>query len=219
MIYTSSMKQFPKTLRTEFAIFKKINTPAHIQDFLNTLPFNFEPRGSTCRSPREVLKHNTAHCLEGAILAAAVLWYHGKHPMLLDLETPDNDTDHVVTLFKERGHWGAVSKTNHAVLRYRDPIYKSVRELVMSYFNEYFLDNGVKTLRRYSKPFSLLQFEDEWLTSNKSMWNIEDEIISSPHKSILDKKMLRTLRHADSVEIEAGKIIEWKKPKRKGGWK
>ncbi|MCR4274851.1 MAG: hypothetical protein NUW02_02260 [Candidatus Campbellbacteria bacterium] len=209
------MQQFPKTLRTEFVIFKKINTPAKIQDFLDTIPFNFEPRRSTCRSPREALKHNTAHCLEGAILAAAALWYHGQHPFLLDLETPNNDTDHVVALFKENGHWGALSKTNHAVLRYRDPVYKTVRELVMSYFNEYFIDSGAKTLRRYSEPFNMLQFEDDWLTSNRDMWNIEDEIIRSPHSTILNKKMIHALRRADSVEIEAGKITEYTKPKRK----
>ena len=215
MLYTSSMRQFPKTLRKEFGPYTKINTPAKIQDFLNSIPFNFEPHGSTCRSPREVLKQKKAHCLEGALLAASILWYHGERPLLLDLETPDNDTDHVVTLFKENGYWGAISKTNHAVLRFRDPVYKTVRELVMSYFNEYFIDSGIKTLRRYSKPFDLLQFEDEWLTSSRDMWNIEDEIIRSPHTSILTPQMLRTLRRADSIEIQAGKIVEYTKPKRK----
>lgn len=216
MLYTSSMKHFPKTLRNEFSCFKKLNTPAKIQDFLNTIPFNFEPHGSTCRSPRKVLADNTAHCLEGALFAASVLWYHGQQPLLLDLETPTNDTDHVVALFKQDNHWGAISKTNHAVLRYRDPVYKTPRELVMSYFNEYFIDSGYKTLRRYSrKPFDMLQFEDEWLTSNRDMWNIEDEIIRSPHETILTTHMLKTLRRADAVEIAAGKIVEWKKPRKK----
>ena len=215
MLYTTSMRQFPKTLRVEFNLFTTLNTPAKIQDFLNTLPFNFEPHGSTCRSAREVLKHKTAHCLEGALFAAAALWYHNKQPLLLDLETPDNDTDHVVALFKENGHCGAVSKTNHAVLRYRDPIYKTVRELVMSYFNEYFIDSGVKTLRKYSEPFDMLQFEDDWLTSNRDMWNIEDEIIRSPHETILTPQMLKGLRRADPIEIRTGKITEYTKPKRK----
>lgn len=215
MLYTSSMRQFPKTLLREFGLYKKMNTPAKIQDFLNTIPFNFEPHGSTCRSPREVLKHKSAHCLEGALLAASILWYHGKRPLLLDLGTPDNDTDHVVTLFKQNNHWGALSKTNHAVLRYRDPIYKTVRELVMSYFNEYFIDSGAKTLRRYSKPFDVLQFEDEWLTSNRDMWNIEDEIIRSPHISILNTQMIHMLRRADNIEIQAGKIVEYTKQKRR----
>lgn len=213
MTYTGSMRQFPKTLRPEFVFFDELDTPSKIQDFLNTVPFNFEPHGSTCRSPRRVLTDNTAHCLEGALLAAAALWYHGRQPVLLDLETPDTDTDHVVTLFRHNGYWGAISKTNHAVLRYRDPVYKTVRELVLSYFNEYFTDDGIKTLRRYSKPFDMLQFEDEWLTSEKDMWNIEDEIIRSPHLPVVNTSTARFLRPADAVEIRAGKIIEWTKPK------
>ena len=129
----------------------------------------------------------------------------------MDLQTAKNDTDHVVTLFKEDNLWGAVSKTNHAVLRYRDPVYTTVRELAMSYFNEYFLDNGKKTLRAFSTPFSLLCFDNEWLTSPENLWGISDELDKSPHFEIVKKDTIKRLRPADSIEIQAGKIVEWNK--------
>jgi hypothetical protein len=139
--------------KEETLLFKKLKTPGTIQDYLDSLPSNFERRGETSRSPRLVLAHKEAHCFEGALFAAAVLWYHGKKPLLLDLKTGRGDFDHVVTLFKTNGYWGAISKTNHAVLRFRDPLYKTIRELALSYAHEYFLDNGKKTLLSYSRPF------------------------------------------------------------------
>ena len=158
------MRKFPSPYRKEFEIFKKLDTPVKIQDFLDAIRINFEVKRETCRSPLMVLRHKEAHCMEGAMLAAACFWYNGQRPLLLDLKTmvrprspQEKDDDHVVALFKENGRWGAVSKTNHAGLRYRDPVYKTVRELALSYFHEYFLDNGVKTMRSYSAPFSLLQ--------------------------------------------------------------
>src|SRR3989344_6349937 len=124
------MRKFPAKDIKEFKIFKKLNSPSKIQDFLNEIPINFEKKGETCKSPLVVLKSNNAHCIEGAMLASAALWYHGEKPLLLDLKTSNDDEDHVVALFKANNRWGAISKTNHAVLRYRDPIYLSVRELV-----------------------------------------------------------------------------------------
>ena len=140
----------------EQAVFKKLDSPNKIQDFLDSLPINFELKGETYMSPRRVLRTKTAHCFEGALVAAAALAYHGKKPLLLDLRTSADDEDHVVTLYRENGYWGAISKTNHPVLRYRDGVYKTPRELVMSYFHEYFMSkNGKKTLREYSNPFDL----------------------------------------------------------------
>jgi len=195
------MRKFPDKYKKDFAVFKKLNTPAKVQDFLNKIPINFEPHGETCRSPLSSLRHKQAHCLEGAYLAAAALWFHGREPLLLDLRTVPRDDDHVVALFKESGRWGAISKTNHAVLRYREPIYASIRELAMSYFHEYFLDDGKKTMRDYSAPFSLLKYGDKWLAS------LDD----SRHFKIFPKNSHIRLRPADKVEIEAGKIVEWKK--------
>ncbi len=205
------MRRFPARDVQEFRVFKKLDTPEKIQDFLNSLPFNFEKGGDTMRSPLETLRYSKAHCFEGALLAAAALWYHGEKPLLLDLETTLKDQSHVVALFRRDGLWGAVSKTNHAVLRYRDPVYKTVRELAVSYFNEYFLDSGVKTLRTYSRPFSLLGLGDDWLTTNKPLWSIEKKLIASAHTPIAPTRTLKNLRRVDAAEIAAGKIIEWKK--------
>ena len=207
------MQQFPDIHRKEFGIFKKLDSPAKIQDFLDALPINFEPEGDTCHSPLMTLRENKAHCIEGAMIAAAALWYHRAKPLLLDLKTSKDDSDHVVALFKEDGLWGAVSKTNHAVLRYRDPVYKTVRELAMSYFNEYFLDNGKKTLRSFSVPFSLLAFDDEWLTSDQNLWGISEGIDEAPHFEIVKEHAAKRLRLAHPIEIQAGKLVEWKKNK------
>lgn len=192
-----------------FGVFKKINTPVKIQDFLDTIPANFEKNGRTCRSPFSVLQEKKAHCIEGALLAAAAFWYHGSKPLLLDLKTSRNDEDHVIALFKYQRRWGAISKTNHAVLRYRDPVYKTIRELVTSYFHEYFLDTGEKTLRSYSAPFSLLAYDDEWLISKENLFGITDDLDASRHISLFDQKTASLLRPATSIEIEVGKLVEW----------
>ncbi len=196
----------------EKKLFKKLNTPAKIQDYLNSISYNFEATGETCRSPREVLRAQAAHCLEGAYLAAAILWYHGEKPLLLDLRSTKRDLDHVVALFKRNGYWGAISKTNHAVLRYREPIYKTIRELALSYFHEYFLDDGTKTLREYSLPFSLTTYGTRWITTDENLWEIGAELDDSRHISILPRDLKPSyLRKADTVEIDAGKLVEYEK--------
>ena len=190
---------------------KKLNTSKKIQDFLEKLPANFEKKGETCRSPVGVLKHREAHCLEGAILAAACLRLHGHRPLILDLAAHQRDLDHVVAPFKIHNHWGAISKGNHAVLRYREPVYKNIRELVMSYFHEYFLDDGRKTLRSYSNPVDLSRFDKKgWMTSETDVWYIERYLRKIRHKPILTKMMMRNLRPADPIEILAGKLTQWK---------
>jgi len=201
---SAAFKDFPK----ELAILKKLNSPSKVQDFLNDLKINFEKDGETCRSPLMTLRTKKAHCMEGALLAAAIFWQHGRPPLLLDLKTTNDDNDHVVALFKEGGRWGAVSKTNHAVLRYRDPIYKNIRELAMSYFSEYFLDSGVKTLRSYSAPFDLSRYGDEWLTTKENLWNLTDALDTSKHFPILKGNSAR-LRRADPIEIKAGKLTDY----------
>jgi hypothetical protein len=207
-------KTFPKNLRKDFEVLKKLNTPAKIQDFVNAIPFNFEKQGETCRTPLMVLKHKEAHCMEGAMLAAAAFWYHGKPPLLLDLKSTKNkpmkDDDHVVALFNYKSYWGAVSKTNHGVLRYREPVYKTIRELALSYFHEYFLDSGRKTLRSYSAPFDLSHFDSKWLTEEKNQWDMAYKLDISSHFEILPPGLTSKLRPADPVEIEAGKVVQWK---------
>ncbi len=205
------MRPFPAVSVPEFAVFKEFDTPAKVQDFINGLGMNFEKNEETYRSPLMVLRAGEAHCAEGAMLAAAIFWYQGKQPLLLDLKVVENkgDVDHVVALFKEDGRWGAVSKTNHAVLRYRDPVYRTVRELVMSYFNEYFLEDGVKTLRSYSSAFDLLRHGDAWLTATEKLQGIIDALDRSRHFPIASPASIRRLRPADAVEIRAGDIVQY----------
>ena len=197
--------------KKEKAFLEKLNTPAKVQDFLNSLRFNFEKSGPTLKSPLFALREGNAHCIEGAIFAAYVLSLHGHKPLILHLQTTKDDFDHVITPFKVGGLWGALSKTNHSVLRYRDPIYKSIRELVMSYFNEYFLENGKKTLRKYSRPLSLNIFEEDWPYTDENLWGIDDELDRIKHYDIFPKNLLRKLRKADKIEIKAGDVVEYRK--------
>ena len=200
--------------KEELRTLKTLKTPKRIQDFLDALSINFEEDGDSCWSPRRVLREGRAHCIEGAMLAALALRIHGARPLLLDLASVHGDQDHVVALFQEAGRWGAISKTNHAVLRYREPVYATVRELALSYFHEYFLNDGKKTLRSFSRPVDLTRFDKKgWMTSEEDLWYIVHALDNAPHTQILRKEQVRQLRRADKIEIEAGKITEWKKRK------
>ena len=206
-------------------LLKSLNTPAKVQDYLNSLEFNFETDGKdVIKSPIRVMREKSAHCMEGAVLAAYILSLHGYKPLILHLQTTKHDFDHVIAVFQKDGLWGAISKTNHAVLRYREPVYQTVRELVMSYFHEYFLNgNGQKTLRRYSKVLDLSKKDilkkigKDWAVREDDLWEIDDELDRIKHFDIvpkkISKKVYKNLRKADKVEIEAGKIEEYKKKK------
>ncbi len=161
-------------------------------------------------SPRMVLKTGKAHCAEGALLAAAALKVNGYKPLVVDLEANKKDYDHIITVFKKDNHWGAISKTNRALLKYRDPIYKSIRELVMSCFNEYFLHDGKKTLRFYTKPINLDRFGSKWMTSEKDVWEIPEYLANVKHYPILNKKQIASLRKTEGIEVEANKLAQWK---------
>lgn len=196
----------------ERRLLRSLRTPARIQDFLNELPQNHEPDGDTCYSPRLVLRHGRAHCMEGAMLAAAALRMSGERPVVLDLTTTDDDQDHVVALFRRHGCWGAISKTNHAVLRYREPAYRTLRELVMSYFHEYFLqERGKKTLRSYAGPVDLSRFDRRgWMTSQEQVWYVPEYLASVRHRVVLTRAQIASLRPADGIERRAGDLREWK---------
>lgn len=196
----------------EYETLKKLSTPAKIQDFLDTLAFNFEKEGDTHRSPREVLKNKKAHCIEGALLAAAALWIHGESPLIMNLSPKfgRGDFDHVVTLYKRNGFWGAISKTNHACLRFRDPIYRTPRELALSYFHEWFMnETGEKVLEQYSKPLDLRRFKTEWITAEKDWWEVDDALDALPYYDLVPKGNWKYVRKADPMEIKAGTLIEW----------
>lgn len=198
----------------EYKTLARLTTPIKIQNFLDTLPFNFEKKGDTHRSPRRVLEEKKAHCIEGAILAATALWLHGEPPLIMNVspKMEKGDDDHVVALYKRGGCWGAVSKTNHSVLRFRDPVYRTPRELVLSYFHEYFLTStGEKTLECYSQPLDLRRFGTEWITAEKDVWNIADALSERKHHFLVPKGNWRYVRKADSMELKAGRLTEWLK--------
>ena len=190
-------------------VLRKLDTPRKIQDFLDKIPINTEDAGDTSSTPVVTLRRNTAHCMEGALLAACALAMHGKPPLLLDLKTTSDDIDHVVALFRKHGYWGGISKTNHSVLRYREPLYRDVRELAMSYFHEYTLDSGKKTLRSYSQPFDLRTWKGDWMTSDEDQWELQTALDSSPHVRLLNRAQIAGLRRADEIERRAGKLTEW----------
>lgn len=196
----------------ELKTLRALNSSRKVQDFLETIPTNFEPDGDTCLSPRRVLRERRAHCIEAAMLAALAFRLQGKPPLVLDLTSAPHDFDHVIAPFQVNGFWGAVSKSNHAVLRYRDPVYASVRELVMSYFHEYTDDAGKKTLRSYSKPIDLSRFDaDNWMTNEDDVWSVAEYLADVPHVKLLTPAQVSSLRRADAIEQEIGKITIWKK--------
>ena len=192
-----------------------MNTPAKIQDFLNSLKFNFEPGGDTIKSPIWTLRGRNAHCFEGALLGAYLLSFHKYETYLVHLSATKEDLDHVIAVFKTHGHFGALSKTNHGVLRYREPIYKSVRELIMSYFHEYFLNStGEKTMRAYSEPLSVLKFKKGWEVKEEDLWEIDKMLDKQKHHSVLPPNIIKQLRRADAIERKMGKMVEWHKGKK-----
>jgi hypothetical protein len=202
--------------KNELKILKKLNSPQKIQEFLNRMKMNFEEDGDTNLSPMMVLKKNICHCLEGAVLAALALRLNGYPPLLVDLKANKNDFDHVIAVFKKYGKWGAISKTNHAVLRYREPVYNSIRELVMSYFHEYTDDLGRKSLRSFSNPVNLKKFDKlNWMTTEEELDYLPEYLDEVKHFQILDRKQIRNLRRADQVELDAGDVVEWKRKKKK----
>lgn len=194
----------------ELGTLKKLNTPSKVQEYLDSLPFNKEVSGETCMSPRRVLREKKAHCIEGAMLACAAFMLAGRRPLLLNLKVAKGDDDHVVALFKENGYWGAVSKTNHSVLRYRDPVYKNIRELAMTYFHEYFLaSTGKKTMLGYSRPVSMMRFGVSWIGEEGDLWDIAEYVYDSFHYRVVPEKNRKFLRKATPIERKASSLPQW----------
>jgi hypothetical protein len=194
---------------------KRLNTPAKVQDFLDTCTFNFEERGETIKSPLRSLRSKHVHCLEGAMLAAYMLTFQGFKPLILHLHAEGYDQDHVIALYQIDGLWGAISKTNHYTLRYREPVYRNVHELVMSYFHEYFLNkNGRKTLRSYSVPLDLSKLKINWVTAEGDLWAVDKKLDDIKHIEVISQKAVKNLRKADIIERKAGELVEYKNGKK-----
>jgi len=175
-----------KLLKTEFQLLRKLSTPEKIQKYLDDLPYNKERNGETCYSPRLVIRNNTAHCFEAALFAAAALRVGGRPPLILDLESVRDD-DHVIAVYRSDGCWGAIAKSNYAGLRFRSPVYRTLRELALSYFEHYYNLKGEKTLRAYSRPVSLARFDSiDWMTSEKPLWAIPEFLVDIKHTPIFN---------------------------------
>lgn len=191
---------------SERAVLSRLNKPAKIQLFLDDLAYNKERGGATCLSPRRVLELGTAHCMEGALFGAAALRMLGHPPLLMDLEAVRDD-DHVLAIFRERGGWGALAKSNYAGLRFREPVYRTLRELAISYFEHYFNLSGQKTLRRYSRPVNLKRFDRiGWMTSQEDVWAIPEYLVEIPHTPILTPEQERALSRVDQRLMAAGQV-------------
>jgi hypothetical protein len=190
----------------ELRILRGLKTPSGVQDLLDAMPYHL---ADTAWSPRRVLRERTAHCLEGAIFAAAALRVLGYPPLLLDFESVPDDTDHVIAVFREHGRWGAVAKSNYAGLRYREPVYRGLRELAMSYFEGYIDVRGRRTLRTYSRPVNLARFDrvhTGWMTSDKALWWIPEYLVDISHTKLLTPAMARALTRADRRSVESALV-------------
>lgn len=190
-------------------MFSKLSKPQKVQTFLDSFPTFVTGRGVSICGPLHAVANKRMHCVEGATVAALALALYGREPLLLDLRSKSHDHDHVVALFKEQGLWGAISKTNYPTLRWRDPVYRSVRELAMSYFHEYFLESGEKTMLDYSKPFNLTHFEPkDWVGAEDIDW-LAEALDDSPHFPVAPRSILGKLRKASIIETKTMGRKEW----------
>ena len=187
----------PRDVRT----LRALKTPAQIQRFLDALPYQY---GDTAWSPQRALRERKGHCLEGALLAAAALRLNGAQPLLMDLESVHDD-DHVVALYRERGLWGGIAKSNFAGLRFRAPIYRTLRELALSYFESYYNLRGERTLRSYAGPVNLARLDSRyWMTSEEDVWCVPELLIAARHYPLFPDKVAQALPRVDRRSFEAG---------------
>src|SRR5436190_13483340 len=191
----------------ERAVFRSLKSPEKIQHFMDhELVYNKEVGGVTCRSPRRVLRDRTAHCMEGALFGAAALRMLGHPPLLLDFEAVRDD-DHVLAIFQLRGHWGALAKSNYSGLRYREPVYRTLRELAMSYFEHYYNLRREKTLRNYSRPVNLKRFDSiGWMTAADDVWAIPEYLTTIAHTPLLGPPLIAKLGRVDPRLFAAGLV-------------
>lgn len=177
-----------------------MKNPHGIQTFLDDCPYHL---ADTAWSPRKVLAEKTAHCLEGSIFAAAALRANGYPPLLLDFESV-NDTDHVIAVFRERGCWGAIAKSNYAGCRWREPVHRTLRELALTYFNGYCNLRRERTLRRYSLPVNLKRFDDQdWMTTDTPVWFIVYHLFDIKHYPLLTPAQEKNLHRVDERTFQA----------------
>jgi len=189
--------------RGELALLRRLSTPMRIQEWLDGLPYRSEDRAA---SPRNVMAERRAHCYDGALFAAAALRQLGHPPLLLDMWAVRDD-DHVLAVFRANGRFGAVAKSNFVGLRFREPIYRTLRELVLGYFEDYFNAGGEKTLRAYSGLLHLRQFDRlGWMFQDDHLQYISDRLDALKHHRVLSRRMERDLHKVDPRSLEAGML-------------
>jgi hypothetical protein len=189
--------------KDEIRLLRKLSNPDKIQAFLDSIDYN---PNYECSSPRWVMKKRSAHCFEGALFAAAALQFIGHKPLIVDMKA-FNDDDHVIAVFREDGYWGAVAKSNFTSLRFREPVYRSLRELIMSYFDFFFNTYGEKSLRSYSLPFDLTSFSNRnWAITDDDLEYIGDKIESLYHFPVVSEKMIKKLNIASDSMLRAGML-------------
>lgn len=200
----------------QFASLERLDTPQKIQAFLNRIPANHEVGGESMLSAREVLRQRRAHCLEGAFVAACALWVHGRPPLVVHLDCEATDYPHCIAVYRRRGCWGAISKTNGAVLRFRDPVYRSLRELALSYFHEYCDRKGRHTLRSFSGAFDMRRVDtDLWVTSTQACWDVHEILVGLRHYPLLAKSQVPGLSRRDPFESRVARIVQYPGPRRR----
>jgi hypothetical protein len=189
--------------KDEISFLKTMSDPDKIQGFLDSIDYN---PNYECRSPRWVIRKKSAHCFEGALFAAAALQFIGYQPLIVDMEA-HNDDDHVIAVFKKDGHWGAVAKSNFTTLRYREPVYRSMRELIMSYFDFYFNTSGDKSLRSFSLPLDLTIYDTRhWTTTDEDLEYIGDKLEKIRHYPVVNRKMINNFSKASAIMLKAGML-------------
>jgi hypothetical protein len=185
----------------ELRILRRLKAPHLIQRFLEDLPYH---HANSAWSPRVVLREKSAHCFEGAVFAAAALRVNGFKPLIWDLEGI-RDTDHVLAVYQRDRYWGAIGKSNFAGLRFREPVYRSLRELAMSYFDNYYNLLGERTLRGFSRPVDLSRFDRlNWMTTEKPVWFIAEHLCDIPHTPVLSDAQVKRLTRLDKRAHAAG---------------
>jgi hypothetical protein len=191
--------------RSETRLLASLTPEWRIQEYLDT-SLLYDTKGGTCRSPRRVIRDGQCQCMDGALFAAAALRVQGRPPLILDLEA-EQDDDHVLAVFKGRHGWGAIGRSNYSGLRYREPVYRSIRELVMSYFESYFNLRRQKTLRAYSRPLNLKSFDRiSWMSSEEDLWDIPNHLVRIPHTRIATPSAIRSYSRVDKRLFDAGLV-------------
>jgi hypothetical protein len=182
----------------------RLDPPWRIQRFLDDTEYDLD--GAGCRSPRRLLRERKAQCMDGALFAAAALRVQGHPALIVDLEAVQDD-DHVLAVFRSRGGWGAVARSNYSGLRYREPVYPSLRALVLSYFESYFNLRGERTLRCFSRPVDLSRFDARgWMTAEEDLWYIPEHLCTIPHARLLTPSQERSLSRVSRIAFAAGLV-------------